>query len=91
MDNVDAIETSTGCKNCKSSCKRSHRNSRGTDDSGLVDNIREKLISRKLLVFATATALMVSSNLDSNTWGLIAMCYIGGQTAIDFAKTWKGP
>jgi len=57
--------------------------------SGVLDMIQEKIISRKLLVFGTATALMWFG-LDSNTWGMIAMCYIGGQSAIDFAKVWKG-
>lgn len=57
--------------------------------AGVFDRIQEKIISRKLLVFGTATALMWYG-LDSNTWGMIAMCYIGGQSAIDFAKVWKG-
>ena len=56
---------------------------------GVLDAIQEKVISRKLLVFGTATALMWFG-LDSQTWGMIAMCYIGGQSAIDFAKVWKG-
>ena len=57
---------------------------------GLLDGLQEKIISRKLLVFATATALLVYSGLDADTWGMIAMMYIGGQSAIDFAKIWKG-
>jgi hypothetical protein len=28
--------------------------------------------------------------LDADIWGMIAMMYIGGQSAIDFAKIWKG-
>jgi hypothetical protein len=57
---------------------------------GILDNVQEKIISRKLLVFAAATGLFVWAGLDADTWGMIAMCYIGGQSAIDFAKTWKG-
>ena len=60
------------------------------EDKGMLDAVQEKLISRKLLVFAVATALMYFSDLSSDTWGMIAMTYIGGQTAIDFAKVWKG-
>ena len=56
----------------------------------LVDALQEKVVSRKLLVFLTATGLLVWAGLDADTWGMIAMCYIGGQSAIDFAKTWKG-
>ena len=55
---------------------------------GMLDAIQEKVISRKLLVFITATVLMWFG-LDPETWGLIAMMYIGGQSAIDMVKTWK--
>ena len=58
--------------------------------TGMLDRIQEKIVSRKLLVFAAATALFVWFGLDTDTWGMIAMCYIGGQSAIDFAKVWKG-
>ena len=60
------------------------------DSNGWIDQLQQKVISRKLLVFATATALLIWAGLDANTWGMIAMCYIGGQSAIDFAKVWKG-
>tara|TARA_R110001592_G_scaffold361584_2_gene672611 strand:+ start:20192 stop:20473 length:282 start_codon:yes stop_codon:yes gene_type:complete len=56
---------------------------------GVLDKIQEKVISRKLLVFGVSTLLMWYG-LDSQTWGMIAMTYIGGQTAIDFAKVWRG-
>tara|TARA_R100000081_G_scaffold74021_1_gene40506 strand:- start:395 stop:589 length:195 start_codon:yes stop_codon:yes gene_type:complete len=59
------------------------------EDKGMLDAVQEKLISRKLLVFAVATALMYFSDLNSDTWGMIAVTYIGGQTAIDFAKAWR--
>tara|TARA_R110000851_G_scaffold25240_13_gene72930 strand:- start:3594 stop:3842 length:249 start_codon:yes stop_codon:yes gene_type:complete len=59
-------------------------------DKGILDSIQEKLVSRKLLVFSVATALLWLVGLDANTWGMIAMTYIGGQTAIDFAKIWRG-
>ena len=58
-------------------------------DKGILDAAQEKLVSRKLLVFLTATALMMYANLDPDIWGMIAVCYIGGQSAIDFAKSWK--
>lgn len=60
------------------------------EKKGIVDNIMERAISRKLLVFVVATALLyLEVGLDADTWGMIAMTYIGGQTAIDFAKTWR--
>ena len=56
---------------------------------GVLDSIQEKIASRKLLVFLTATALMLWAGLDPDIWGMIAVCYIGGQSVIDFAKSWK--
>jgi len=56
---------------------------------GALDAVQEKIVSRKLLVFLTATGLLVYSGLDAETWGLIAMMYIGGQSVIDAAKAWR--
>ena len=56
---------------------------------GLLDKIQEKLISRKLLVFATATGLLAGAGLDSETWGMIAIVYVGGQAAIDAVRVWR--
>ena len=53
------------------------------------DMIVSRVISRKFTVFLTATALMIYSDLSSDIWGMIAMCYIGGQSAIDLAKMWR--
>ena len=55
----------------------------------ILDRLTEKFISRKFLVFLTATGLLAYSGLDSETWGLIAISYIGGQAVIDAAKTWR--
>lgn len=56
---------------------------------GILDALQEKAISRKLLVFVSATTLLWNAQLDPETWGMIAMMYIGGQTAVDFAKMWR--
>ena len=56
---------------------------------GILDALHEKAFSRKLLVFVSATALLWNAQLDPETWGMIAMMYIGGQTAVDFAKMWR--
>lgn len=55
----------------------------------ILDRCVEKFISRKFLVFATATGLLAWSGLDSETWGLIAITYIGSQGAVDAMKTWR--
>lgn len=59
------------------------------DTKGMLDNVQEKIVSRKLLVFITATGLMWFG-LDPDTWAMIAAMYIGGQSVIDVAKVWKG-
>ena len=58
-------------------------------DKGVMDALQEKVVSRKLLVFMTATALMWWSDLDPETWGMIAIMYISGQSVIDAVKAWK--
>ena len=87
MDKVnDVVENFDADELCESVAVELH-----LDDSekGVLDGIQEKLISRKLLVFGVATALMIWSSLDPDTWGLIAMMFIGGQSAIDLARTWR--
>ena len=56
---------------------------------GALDAFQEKLVSRKLLVFLTATGLLIGAGLDPDTWGMIAMFYIGGQSAIDAVQVWR--
>jgi len=87
LDKVsDAIDEIDGDELCESIVADFHLND---PEKGVLDGIQEKLISRKLLVFGVATALMIWSTLDPDTWGLIAMMYIGGQSAIDLARTWR--
>ena len=72
------------------SCHENHEQS-GTcnEKKGMLDHVQEKIVSRKLLVFITATGLMWFG-LDPDTWAMIAAMYIGGQSVIDVAKVWKG-
>ena len=72
------------------SCHENHEAAGNCKDrKGMLDNIQEKVVSRKLLVFITATGLMWFG-LDPDTWAMIAAMYIGGQSVIDVAKVWKG-
>lgn len=56
---------------------------------GFLDKIVEKGTSRKLLVFAIATTLLVFGHLEDSTWMTIAITYLFGQSAIDAVKTFK--
>jgi hypothetical protein len=59
-------------------------------EKGILDAVQEKAVSRKLLVFIVATCLLTWSTLDPESWSMIALIYIGGQSAVDIAKVWKG-
>lgn len=69
--------------------KEVETNNKEKHTKGMLDIVQEKLVSRKLLVFLTATGLLASAGLDSDTWGLIAVVYVGGQSAIDAVKVWR--
>ena len=72
------------------SCHENHEGGGNCkDQKGMLDHVQEKVVSRKLLVFITATGLMWFG-LDPDTWAMIAAMYIGGQSVIDVAKVWKG-
>ena len=55
----------------------------------LIDRFLAKFISRKLLVFGAATWLMAMQYLDAETWGTVAVVYIGGQSVIDTVLAWR--
>jgi len=55
----------------------------------VLDRVMEKAISRKLFTFLTATGLMLWSDLSSETWGMIAVVYIGTQGAIDAMRVYR--
>ena len=57
---------------------------------GVIDKGLEKLVSRKLLVWATATALAAYGFLTSGDWVMISALYIGGQSVIDAIAKVKG-
>jgi|TARA_Y100000310_G_scaffold104983_2_gene103290 hypothetical protein len=57
---------------------------------GLIDKILNKLISRKLLVWLTATGLMYAElGITSEDWVAVSLVYIGMQGLTDFAAQWK--
>jgi hypothetical protein len=56
----------------------------------ILDRGMEKLISRKLLVWVTATALAFSGFLTSADWILISVVYVASQGAVDIVARLKG-
>ena len=59
-------------------------------NQNMLDAILYRLISRKLFVFLTATALLWKAGLSSDVWGMIAVVYISTQAVIDAVKAYKG-
>ena len=55
-----------------------------------VDKGLEKILSRKLLVWATATGLAATGFLTSGDWVIISGLYLGGQSVIDAIVKLKG-
>ena len=56
----------------------------------VLDKGLNKLLSRKLMVWATATYLMVfTSSLQSDDWVAISLAYIGLQGLADIATRWR--
>ena len=56
----------------------------------LLDKGLEKLISRKLMAWSTATGLLLFADLTSSDWVMITCVYIGGQTVVDTVARLKG-
>ena len=57
---------------------------------GKLDRLVEKVISRKFLVWLTATGLLSFSALQSSDWVMISAIYIGAQGVIDGIAKMKG-
>ena len=56
----------------------------------VLDKAMEKLLSRKLMVWSTATYLMFfTSSLASEDWVAISLAYIGIQGLADIATRWR--
>tara|TARA_R110000824_G_scaffold39177_1_gene118729 strand:+ start:1389 stop:1589 length:201 start_codon:yes stop_codon:yes gene_type:complete len=51
--------------------------------NAFVDRWLEKLASRKLLVWGTATYLAMTGQVESGDWVIISAIYIGTQAVID--------
>tara|TARA_R100000479_G_scaffold123822_1_gene64022 strand:- start:397 stop:576 length:180 start_codon:yes stop_codon:yes gene_type:complete len=58
--------------------------------SRVIDRGIEKILSRKLLVWITATALAYNNLITSEDWVIISGLYLGGQAIIDAVVKVKG-
>ncbi len=51
-----------------------------------LDRVLNKFVSRKLLVWLVATALMYTAKIESGDWILISMVYLGSQGVLDIVE-----
>ena len=56
---------------------------------GLVDLVTEKYVSRKLLVWVTATVMLGMGNITPDEWTAITLGYVGIEGMADLAVKWK--
>jgi len=56
----------------------------------IIDKGLNKLISRKLMAWGTATCLLMFADLASSDWVIITCVYIGGQTVVDTVARLRG-
>ena len=55
----------------------------------MLDKLLERYLSRKLLVFVTATVMLPNGMLTGEQWVAISLAYIGSQGLADIATAWK--
>lgn len=60
------------------------------NDRGILDILAQKAISRKLLVWITATILLCTSKITAEEWTAITMGYVGVEGFTDLAIKWRG-
>lgn len=60
------------------------------NDRGILDIITQKAISRKLLVWITATILLCTGKISPDEWTAITMGYVGVEGFTDLAIKWRG-
>jgi len=55
----------------------------------LLDKWVAKLVSRKLLVWATSTGFLIADLITSEQWVAVALAYVGVEGFADIAIRWK--
>ena len=58
--------------------------------AAVVDKALHKVVSRKLLVWGTATGAMFFGMVDATNWVDICMVYIGSEAATNMVTTLRG-
>ena len=59
------------------------------DPKGVIDVWLAKVVSRKLLVWGTATVALFTGAVPANEWLQVCLLYIGSQAAVDIVTAYK--
>jgi hypothetical protein len=59
------------------------------DPKGVIDVGLSKVVSRKLLVWGTATVALFTGAVPANEWLQVCLLYIGSQAAVDIVTAYK--
>lgn len=59
------------------------------DPKGVIDKGLAKVVSRKLLVWATATAALFMGVVPADEWLQVCLLYIGSQAAVDMITAYR--
>ena len=59
------------------------------DPKGVIDIGLAKVVSRKLLVWGTATVALFTGAVPANEWLQVCLLYIGSQAAVDIVTAYK--
>lgn len=60
------------------------------NDRGIFDIITQKLVSRKLLVWISASIFLGLGKITPDEWVAISLGYVGVEGFADIAMKWKG-
>ncbi len=60
------------------------------DNNGVLDRLRQKVVSRKLLVFGLSTYFVIAETITSDQWVYIALVYIGSEAMANIFSIAKG-
>ena len=60
------------------------------NDRGVIDIITAKAVSRKLLVWITASVFLGLGKITPDEWTAISIGYVGVEGFADLAVKWKG-
>jgi hypothetical protein len=58
------------------------------DPKGFLDKVRARIVSRKLLVWGTATIALFMEIVPAEQWIEVSVIYLGGQAVVDSVSSY---